>query len=109
MNEVKVEFCPKCGRKMDYKVESGDVIAECPLCGYKKKISVTHTQEKYKTAERVVIIDKELTPMPTANIECPKCGFKEAYVWSVQTRSGDESETQFFRCKRCGYTWRLYT
>jgi DNA-directed RNA polymerase subunit M len=27
----------------------------------------------------------------------------------VQTRGIDESMTQFYRCTRCGYTWRDYS
>jgi DNA-directed RNA polymerase subunit M len=26
----------------------------------------------------------------------------------VQTRRADESATQFFRCTKCGHTWREY-
>ncbi|RLG10996.1 MAG: transcription factor S, partial [Thaumarchaeota archaeon] len=39
---------------------------------------------------------------------CPKCGNREAYYWAVQTRSADEPMTRFFRCTKCGYTWREY-
>jgi DNA-directed RNA polymerase subunit M len=27
----------------------------------------------------------------------------------VQTRSIDESMTQFYRCTKCGHTWRDYS
>jgi len=42
------------------------------------------------------------------NVECPKCGNKEAYYWTVQTRAGDEAETKFLKCTRCKHTWRDY-
>ena len=105
---MKVEFCPKCGRKMEYVVEEGGVVAKCPKCGFIRKVSLQHTHERYKTEQKVVVVEEEFTPMPTVNVECPRCGFREAYAWTVQTRSGDESETQFFKCKKFGYTWRLY-
>ena len=40
--------------------------------------------------------------------ECPKCGHRTAYFWLVQTRAGDEPETKFLRCEKCGHTWRDY-
>ncbi|GAI81579.1 unnamed protein product, partial [marine sediment metagenome] len=33
---------------------------------------------------------------------------EKAYFWSVQTRSGDEAETKFFKCTKCEFTWREY-
>jgi len=106
---MKIEFCPKCGKKMEYGVKEGKLLLICPKCGYSKEASPEHTYESYRPEERVTVVEEDITPMPTVNIECPKCGYREAYTWSVQTRSGDESETQFFKCKKCGYTWRLYT
>ncbi|MHA1368130.1 MAG: DNA polymerase ligase N-terminal domain-containing protein [Promethearchaeota archaeon] len=50
-----------------------------------------------------------LSAYPTAIGEvCPKCGHPEIKTWQRQTRSADEPMTQFFRCVRCGYTWREY-
>ncbi|MGA3289451.1 MAG: hypothetical protein ABSD42_04340 [Candidatus Bathyarchaeia archaeon] len=47
--------------------------------------------------------------MPTLHVDCPRCGSNTANVWQVQTRGSDESSTQFFRCLRCGFTFREYT
>lgn len=93
-------------------MKNGKVVAVCPKCGYIKETSTMSTGERYRAVEKVRIIGEEeskLSPMPTINIECPKCSYTQAYSWAVQTRSGDESETQFFKCKKCGYVWRLYT
>ncbi|MGB7679260.1 MAG: hypothetical protein WBL49_10670 [Nitrososphaeraceae archaeon] len=27
----------------------------------------------------------------------------------LQTRSADEATTQFYRCTKCGHTWRNYS
>jgi len=62
--------------------------------------------------DQIVVISKKeqnLQTLPTATIECPKCGNNQAYVWQVQTRGADESSTQFFRCTKCGYTFREYS
>ena len=106
---MKLEFCPKCGSKMEFLVKNREIHAVCPRCGYSEKVSIKHTYEKYKPETKVEVIEKEIIPMPVVSIECPKCGHHEAYAWTVQTRSSDESETQFFKCKKCGYVWRLYT
>ncbi len=60
----------------------------------------------------VAVIGKEeqkLNTLPTARIECPRCGNNTAYVWQVQTRGADESSTQFMRCTKCNYTFREYS
>jgi DNA-directed RNA polymerase subunit M len=61
--------------------------------------------------DKVVVIGKEelnLRTTPQVKINCPKCGNGTAYWWMVQTRGVDESMTQFYRCTKCGYTWREY-
>jgi len=111
-----VRFCPKCGtRLMRVKEEDGEYLA-CPNpnCGYKAKFEgatlVPVIRSEKSPRDKITVIDKgdELRPFPTVEVECPNCGHTEAEFWSVQTRSSDEGATQFFRCTRCGYTWREY-
>ena len=40
---------------------------------------------------------------------CPKCKNNQAVWWLLQTRSGDEPPTQFYRCTKCAQTWREYS
>lgn len=89
------------------------VFLACQKCGYETLvISETSTPLKvieHSPQKQIAVIGKEqakLRTMPTVKIECPKCGKLEAYWWMVQTRGADESPTQFFRCTRCGHTWR---
>ena len=67
--------------------------------------------KKTTTHESIRVIDEseEVKTMPTIEVECPKCGNNTAYWWLLQTRSGDEPPTQFYRCTKCGYTWRQYS
>jgi DNA-directed RNA polymerase subunit M len=99
------------------QVKSGKerkVVWVCPSCGYtveagKEKMAV-QTGEPKETALQVLDSDiANLKTMPTVEIECPKCGNDRAYWWLVQTRSGDEPPTIFYRCTKCGYTWRQYS
>ncbi|HDI07384.1 MAG TPA: transcription factor S [Candidatus Bathyarchaeota archaeon] len=118
-----MEFCPKCGTRLVPTKKKGKksnttIMLCCPKCGYKKNISSGEAPPKvakiiqHKPEKLVAVIGKDeqkLRTMPTARIECPKCGNHLAYVWQVQTRGSDESSTQFFRCTKCGYTFREYS
>jgi transcription factor S len=88
----------------------------CDNCGYSNKPSnqtvKQTTEEELSNANQIKIVgDKEakLNSLPTTKIECPKCGHNEAFWWFLQTRSGDEPPTQFYRCVKCNHTWRSYS
>lgn len=87
----------------------------CPKCGYEKPADTSITIPKVsslKPQNQIIVIGKKeqkLQTLPTVTIECPKCGNNQAYTWQVQTRGADESSTQFFRCTKCGYTFREYS
>ncbi len=113
-----MDFCPKCRMRLviTVKAEKGTVALRCPNCGYepKKKAKAPLPVPKItkSSKETIVIIgekEAKLKTLPTEKVECPKCGNIGAYVWLVQTRGADESSTQFFRCTKCGSTWREYS
>lgn len=84
----------------------------CPKCSYAEgHASVPQETTVPDAQETVVVIDEgqELRTTSTVRTSCPTCQHNLAYIWQVQTRSGDEGATQFFRCTECGHTWRLYT
>ena len=65
-----------------------------------------------KDQDKIVVIGKKernLSVLPQTKVPCPKCDNSTAFWWMVQTRGIDESATQFFRCTKCGHTWRSYT
>jgi DNA-directed RNA polymerase subunit M len=118
-----MEFCPKCGSRLEpKKSKSGKeatLVLACSKCGYKKPEVDKKTETKlapkviqHTPQQLVAVIGKEeqkLSTLPTVRIECPKCGNNTAYVWQVQTRGADESSTQFLRCTKCNYTYREYS
>lgn len=86
----------------------------CNVCKCQKESKRVALKKKVrqKPRETIVVIGKEeqqIKTNPTTKIQCPKCENNIAYTWQVQTRAGDEGATQFFRCTKCGYTFRLYT
>jgi DNA-directed RNA polymerase subunit M len=85
------------------------VVLTCPKCGEESRRSDPVVQKLGTGRESVVVIGKEqkgIQTLPTTKVTCQKCGHGEAFYWMVQTRGGDESMTQFFRCAKCGTTWR---
>ena len=115
-----MDFCPECGTRLALKREKIDesvsIALNCPKCGYSQQIeteeSTLQKNDANSTHEIITVIGEEeakLRTMPTIKIDCPKCGNSEACWWMVQTRSADESPTQFFRCTKCNHTWREYT
>ena len=61
-----------------------------------------------KTSLKVMDSQSAIEALPTTAIECPKCKNGTAFWWMLQTRSADEPTTQFYRCTKCGHTWRNY-
>jgi DNA-directed RNA polymerase subunit M len=110
-----MKFCPNCGTKLVLSQDSNTGLQfRCSQCGYSEGDPIA--QKPKATASNaveggVVVLDEgqELRTTPTERADCPKCHNNLALVWQVQTRGGDEGATQFFRCTKCNYTWRLYT
>ncbi len=87
----------------------------CPKCGEGKELSkgnqMLKQEIKQSDQESMVIIENpdELNTMPTKKMRCPKCVIVvDTQYWAVQTRSGDEAPTRFYRCMKCKHTWREY-
>jgi DNA-directed RNA polymerase, subunit M/Transcription elongation factor TFIIS len=56
-----------------------------------------------------VVGDVDTSKLPVSKeVTCPKCGNHEAYYWMIQTRAADEPPTRFYKCVKCGHTWREY-
>ena len=83
----------------------------CPKCGYTKREKVkVQSFEKLKFEQATgVLKEKEAELLPVIAAICEKCGNKEAFFWTSQTRGADEAETRFFKCKKCGHSWREYS
>ena len=116
-----MEFCPTCGSFLSLaKSKVGEeivVVLACSKCGYKKQGSAKKAQLRtgkvtHPKGKPIVTViseeDQKMATLPTIKMVCPKCGNREAYFWTAQTRSGDEAETRFFRCTKCNHTWREY-
>jgi DNA-directed RNA polymerase subunit M len=101
-----MQFCPKCGAILMQKRKNFG----CSRCDYstKEKVNLSIKKKIDEKKEIGVIKEKDLDTLPVVTADCPKCDNDEAYFWTLQTRSSDEDETKFFRCKKCSHTWRDY-
>ena len=100
-------FCSECHSIMFLK----DGAFHCRKCGFVKSTSgkATTTASKRKEKKEIIVIEKEeQSVLPTARVECPSCGYREAYWVLKQTRASDEPETRIYTCKDCDHRWREY-
>ncbi len=105
-----MEFCPKCGKLLKGKEENGKTVMVCTACGFKKSAGDESVETEELKKEKADVAVSEGEPnLPKTDKECPKCGHKKAYYWMEQTRSADEAPTRFYRCTKCGHTWREYS
>ncbi|MHB1868830.1 MAG: transcription factor S [Nitrososphaerales archaeon] len=110
-----MKFCPKCGMRLRFKAQKPTPLQVCDKCGYSQEAEASITlpeeidSESSSTIKVVGDREEKIKTMPTTNVECPKCGHNTAFWWFLQTRSGDEPPTQFFRCEKCAFTWRQYS
>ncbi len=109
-----LEFCDKCGSLMvPVKNEKGELILKCRQCGFEKPVKsrddyVISQEVKKDPKDEIIVVEDDSIPMPKVKVTCPKCGNNEAYYWQLQTRSADEAMTEFYKCTKCGHTWRNY-
>ena len=101
-----MQFCPKCGAMLVKKTKN----LGCPRCGYtsKEKSEIKSSEKIDERRDVAVISDENRESHPIVDEKCKKCKNDKCYFWTVQTRAGDEAETKFFKCTKCGHTWREY-
>ena len=123
---TSMEFCPNCETRLETDLNNQGNSIKCTNCGstieMKTQNNVSDNDTSNLSLENSSISsDREIrilddtnekhdtsNPLPTIEVDCPKCGNGKAFWWIAQTRSADEPSTQFFRCTTCNNTWRNY-
>jgi DNA-directed RNA polymerase subunit M len=108
-----LEFCPKCGNLLVVKKKGKKAYLVCRKGHFEKllkkeKVEIKEVAREEKKEVIVLGKDEGIEEFPKTRIMCPKCGNMEAYWWMQQTRAADEPPTIFYRCTKCGYSWRSY-
>ncbi len=114
-----IRFCPRCGSIMYPRVRDGKRELFCPRCGYvmeadEDTLNAYKMRSKVKRSpkDKIIVVSADRMPETATilkgQVRCPKCGYDEVYFWMMQTRAADEPPTRFYKCRRCGYTWREY-
>ncbi len=93
------------------------ILLASPKCGYEKEETIPKNLGNSKTVKQntrqlvdaISVEELKLSTLSTANVACPSCGNHKAYTWQVQALGAEETATQFFRCTKCGSTFRDYT
>jgi len=117
--KARIKFCPRCGSIMYPRVRDGKRELFCPRCGYTIEVSEEEAKAyrmrsrvEHSPREKIIVVSESSVPagavLVKGQVRCPKCGHDEVYAWMQQTRAADEPPTRFYKCTRCGYTWREY-
>ena len=99
-----MRFCPSCNGRL----RKSDADLVCPKCGHSEGAPDKPCEQGPKDTALNVLEEEGAQDLPTVSAHCEKCGNGEAVWWMLQTRSADEATTQFYRCTKCGHTWRNY-
>ncbi len=95
------------------KKSGNSVTLICRSCGKKKKSKAKNFNIASVSGERkkqIIVVSKnsKIDILPKTKIGCPKCNNNEAMWWMQQMRASDEAATRFYKCTKCGHTWREY-
>ena len=111
MGTQEMKFCDECGTTLSMDWESRSFV--CLKCNTEETMEENIVyQNSNSDVDKIIVVgrrEKSLKTLPETDARCLQCGNSRAYWWMVQTRSIDESSTQFFRCSKCGHTWREYS
>lgn len=106
-----MEFCPECGNMMYPEKREKETVLVCRSCGHVEEATDSESYKvvrEGKKKEETAVIEEDQESLPKTSKKCPECGHGKAYWWMQQTRSADEPTTEFYRCVKCGHTWREY-
>ena len=109
MSQSTHSFCPSCGNLLLIEQTEDRVQLKCRACDFAMHFVGSSVQKAPITPldVKAIINTEDATSFQNkTEARCEKCGHNEAYFNEVQIRSADEPATLFFKCCKCGNTWR---
>lgn len=78
---------------------------------WEKALYLTDNKQLDSVKANVNVYERNLYDPPIqarldTSMVCRYCNLMGVYIRTAQTRSGDEPETTFYKCKHCQQTWR---
>ena len=89
-------FCPKCKSLLRPKMEGAKKVMAC-TCGYVQGGSTNMSISEKGAQTKEIHVMEDIETKPIVDAHCKKCGHKQAYFWSIQTRASDEPEKRVFK------------
>jgi len=106
--DFKTNFCGDCGNLLDISALKKSFNVTCKICGGEvqreeliEKTIVTKSKLAGNATEPEE--EEEETNGATIDEKCPVCDHVGLYFTTAQTRSADEGQTVFYKCKNCGH------
>ena len=105
-------FCPTCANLLLTETTLGDLRLFCRSCPYVYNVRETFVHRHYlgprrdDDLPRVQGESEKWKDVQQTTTTCPYCSHTKAYFMQLQTRSGDEPMTIFYRCVKCTKQWK---
>lgn len=93
-------YCKKCGGLL-IADKTG---ARCSKCS--EQNNTFEFKEQFKAKKKPAEVTEHVEVKETANVTCPFCGNKTAYVAVLGALYTDEEDTHVMKCCKCGKSWR---
>lgn len=96
-------FCEKCENIVTYASNKFTCKACSHTFGFTQPQQIIH---KFNNVLDTDILEDDTSLGNFCEIFCTKCENNKAQYHEMQTRSADEPATIFYKCTKCGYTWK---
>ena len=126
MPDYKTNFCAECGSLLDVVGVKDHAIIECRICGEARSNIKEDSNYKYNSCWKIVCLHilhhnisshypyfitcreedengEDDTNGAVIDEECPVCNHIGLFFTTAQTRSADEGQTVFYKCRNCSY------
>src|SRR3989338_4441779 len=84
---ASIEFCGRCGSILVPIKKGTRLIMKCRKCGTeekKKSPGSLKIKQEINNKSKIIVLEKDISPLPITDMACEKCENKKAYWWMQQ-------------------------